>query len=78
MEERKLFCEIPNVEALCCILGLSFPASATEFQKAVLTLSHLYATIRDYVLKGIEVPVYLLEVADHLNTIGYAERTKQK
>lgn len=78
MEERKLFCEIANVDSLCCLLGLSFPESATEFQKACLTLSHLYATIRDYVLKGLEVPTYLVEIADHLNTIQYDERFKQR
>ena len=78
MEERKLYNEIPNVDSLCCLLGLSFPDSATEFQKAVLTLAHLYAVIRDYVLKGLEVPTYLVEVANHLNTIQYDERGKQR
>lgn len=78
MEERKLFCELPNVDSLMCLLGLSFPESATEFQKAVLTLAHLYAVVRDYVLKGITVPKALLEVADDLNTIMYLEREKQK
>lgn len=61
-----------------CVLGLNFPESATEFQKACLTLAHLYACIRDYVLKGIEVPTYLLEVADRLNSIQYDNRAKQR
>ena len=78
MEERKLFCEIPEVDSLACILDLVFPESATEFQKAVLTLAHLYAAIRSYVLKGVEVPQRLLEVADMLNTISYQERSKQR
>lgn len=78
MEERKLFCEIPNVESLCCILGLVFPESATEFQKSVLTLAHLYANIRDYALRGVEVPDYLIEVADVLNTISLQNRKNQR
>lgn len=78
MEERKLYCEVPSVESLMCLLGLNFPESATEFQKAVLTLAHLYACIRDYVLKGVEVPNPLLEVANMLNTIQYYERFKQR
>lgn len=78
MEERKFYCEIPNVDSLMCLLGLTFPETATEFQKAVLTLAHLYAVIREYVLKGIEVPVELVQVANHLNTIAYDERAKQR
>lgn len=78
MEERKLYNELPNVESLQCVLGLSFPESATEFQKSVLTLAHLYACIRDYVLKGLEVPTFLVEIADHLNSISYNSRFQQK
>lgn len=78
MEERKLTCEIPNIESLTCLLGLSFPESATEFQKATLLLSHLYAVIRDYVLKGLEVPSYLVDICNTLNTISYDERFKQR
>lgn len=78
MEECKKFNEIPNVDSLCCLLGLNFPVSATEFQKSVLTLAHMYATIRDYVLKGVEVPVYLIEIANHLNSIAYAGRDNQR
>ena len=78
MEERQLFCEIPEVDSLVCVLGLMFPDSATEFQKACLTLAHLYACIRDYVLKGYEVPRRLIEVADHLNQITYNESDNQR
>ena len=78
MEERKLTCEIPNIESLTCLLGLSFPESATEFQKATLLLAHLYAVIRDYILKGLEVPEYLVQISDQLNTISYNERFKQR
>lgn len=78
MEEKKLFSEIPNVESLCCLLGLVFPDSATEFQKATLALAHMYATIRDYVLKGVEVPAALVEICNTLNTISYDERYKQR
>ena len=55
MEERKLYSELPNVESLQCLLGLNFPESATEFQKACLTLCRLFACVRDYVLKGLDV-----------------------
>ena len=78
MEERTLYCEIPEVDSLACLLGLVFPESATEFQKAVLTLAHMYAVIRDYVLKGVEVPQRLLELADSLNSISYNERFAQR
>lgn len=78
MEERLIYSDLPNIEAFKCVLGLAFPESATEFQKATLTLSHLYATIRDYVLKGMEVPEELIVLADSLNTISYNERYKQR
>lgn len=78
MEERKIYSEIPSVDSLMCLLGLKFPETATEFQKAVLTLAHMYAVIRDYVLKGIEVPTRLCEIADMLNKIQYDERFKQR
>lgn len=78
MEERKIYSEIPSIESLMCLLGLNFPESATEFQKACLTLAHLYACIRDYVLKGLDVPANLIEIADSLNTIQYDERFKQR
>lgn len=78
MEERKIYSKISSIESLMCLLGLNFPESATEFQKACLTLAHLYACIRDYVLKGLDVPTHLIEIADSLNTIQYDERFKQR
>ena len=78
MEERKLYSELPNVESLQCLLGLNFPESATEFQKACLTLCRLFACVRDYVLKGLDVPVYLLDIINELNSIQQDERYKQR
>lgn len=78
MEERLIFSELSMIEAVTCILGLKFPDSANEFQKAFLTLAHLMASCRDYVLNGHEVPNQILVLIDELNTIIYHERDKQR
>ena len=78
MEERQIFSEIPTIESVCCILGLRFPDTASEFQKACITLAHLYRCIGEYVMKGVDVPDYLIKLADQLNTIQYDERAKQR
>lgn len=61
-EEVKVlkFSEIPTIESLCAIFGLAFPESANDFQKSALTLAHLMASLRDYVLKGHDIPVSLI------------------
>lgn len=78
MEERLIYSQLPNIESYAFVLGLKFPESATEFQKAVLTLARLYAVVNDYVLKGLDVPLTILELCDNLNTIQYDERGKQR
>lgn len=78
MEERKIYSELANIDAFACVLGLRFPESANEFQKSCLTLAHLYAALRDFVLKGEEIPTQLIELADSLNSICYDERFKQR
>lgn len=77
MEERILFNEVQNVDSLCCVLGLNFPDSATEFQKAALTLAHLMASIRDFVLKGVEVPQPIIDNIFELSTIVCNESGKK-
>jgi hypothetical protein len=77
MEERIIYSEIPNIDSYCCVLGLNFPDSITEFQKAFLTLAHLFAASRDYVLKGVDVPFYIIHLADQLMTICLHEVDKQ-
>lgn len=78
MEERLIYSQLPNIEAYAFILGLRFPDSATEFQKAVLTIARLYAVVYDYVIKGEDVPAHILQLCDDLNTIAQDERGKQR
>lgn len=78
MEERKLFCEIDNIESLTCVLGLNFPDSATEFQKAFLTLAHLCASCRDYVLKGSDIPIGLIRTIDLLSQLLVQNELQQR
>lgn len=77
MEERLLFCEIQNIESIACVLGLSFPDTANDFQKAFLTMAHLVAACREYVLKGVQVPLDLLHLLDKLNMIVLQNEYKQ-
>lgn len=77
MEEKIIYSEIPNIDSYRCVLGLNFPDSITEFQKAFLTLAHLFAASRDYVLKGVDVPVDILHLADKLMMICLDEEYKQ-
>lgn len=57
---------IDGIASICCVLGLKFPDSATEFQKAALTLAHLLASCRDFILSGRDVPQRLIDVACEL------------
>lgn len=75
---KLIYNEISNIDSLCAILGLKFPESATEFQKAALTLAHLMASLRDYVLKGHDIPVDLVEVVDKLSIIMLDNEYKQR
>lgn len=72
------FDEIENIDSFRCVLGLNFPDCATEFQKAFLTLAHLMASARDYVLKGVDVPSPVLDLIDLLTNIicYYAEEQR--
>lgn len=78
LSNQLTFNEIDNIQSICCLLGLSFPDSALDFQKAMLTLAHLSAVVRDYVLKGIEVPAFIVDLIDTLSGIVYLERENQK
>lgn len=78
MEERILFCEVDNINSLCCILGLSFPESATEFQRAALTLAHLMASVRDFVLKGVQLPDEIVCVIAQLEQIIEQNKNSQR
>ena len=75
---QDLFANIPQIDSICCVLGLKFPDSATEFQKAALTLAHVMASIRDFVLKGYDVPVYLLDLIDNLHYVMHSNAENQK
>lgn len=78
-DEIKLnFRDLANIESVCAVLGLVFPASATEFQKAALTLAHLMASLRDFVLKGHDIPLDLVELADRLSIIMVDNEYKQR
>lgn len=68
-EPYQTFDGIANIVSFCCVLGLKFPDSATDFQKASLTLAHLMASIRDYILAGREIPAYILDLIDSLHYI---------
>ena len=48
--------DISEFDVMCAIFGLSFPDSATEFQKASLLLAHLMSSVREIVLRGGNVP----------------------
>lgn len=79
MEDKKLiFNELKNIESVCAVLGLAFPDSANEFQKAALTLAHLMASLRDFVLKGHEIPMDLIVLAASLSIIMQSHYDAQK
>lgn len=77
-DNKLIFNEISNIDSLCAILGLKFPESANEFQKAALTLAHLMAALRDYVLKGHDIPVTLVELVDKLSIIMVDNEYQQR
>lgn len=72
IEDLKYFDEI------ACILGLSFPESATDFQKASLSLAHLMAALRESVLKGSVISRMLIDFVNKLSLIMVANYEKQK
>lgn len=72
------FYNISGIEGLCCVLGLNFPESSTPYQKAFLTLAHLMASCRDYVLKGIEVPPVVNTQVKLLADIVYDGKEQQR
>lgn len=72
------FDNIGNIDSILCVLGLSFPDSATPFQKAFLTLAHLMASCRDYVLKGFDVPDYIATSVKLLADIVYSGKEQQR
>ena len=76
--EQMKFDEIEGIENYLCVLGLSFPESASDFQKSALTLAHLMASVRDYVLKGIEVPGMLIQTIYNLSFIVFSNGLKQR
>lgn len=73
-----IFNELHNIEAYTCILGLQFPESATEFQKASLTLAHLMACSRDYILKGFQLPDEIVQLISNLTEIIEDHKDEQK
>lgn len=67
MEEENLkFSEVPNIDSYTSLFGLNFNDSASEFQKACLTMAYMVASFRDNILKGNKIPAELIEVADRL------------
>lgn len=72
------FENISGIESLMCVLGLSFPETATPFQKAFLTLAHLMASARDYVLKGHDVPDKVCTAVKLLSDIVYDGKEQQR
>ena len=72
------FDNISGIEGLCCVLGLNFPETSTPYQKAFLTLAHLMASCRDYVLKGIEVPAVVNTQVKLLADIVYDGKDAQR
>ena len=57
MDYTKFTCEemIHDFKVKSVLLGLHFPETATEFQKAALFLAHLMVIVRDSILKGVDV-----------------------
>lgn len=53
-------------DTITTLLGLTFPESANDFQKCALTLAHMMAILRDFVLKGRDIPDNLLLTASLL------------
>lgn len=73
-----IFKELKNIDTWCCLLGLQFPESVTEFQRATLTLAHLMACVRDYILKGYELPTNVILLIVDLCSIIDENSNKQK
>ena len=80
MESSKVlnFNDLENIESFTCMLGLKFPEHGSDFQKAFLTLAHLMAAAREYVLKGHEVPTPVCElILDLAMIIGFKEHEQK-
>lgn len=76
--EVKKFDELDNIQSMLCIFGLQFPETATEFQKAALTLAHVMIGVRDAVLKGRDVTPYLCDYVYNLTQIMIDNELKQR
>ena len=68
---------IASIDAINCILGLKFPDDVKPFQAAFLTLAHLLASSRDYVLKRHEIPRQIVTTIKLLSDIIYNGRENQ-
>jgi len=78
MENRLIFSEINGINMLISLFGLVFPETATEFQKAALTMAYIVASFRDNILKGNEIPHEHIAVADQLWLIVMDNEYKQR
>lgn len=76
--EVKNFDELDNIQSMLLLFGLNFPESATEYQKAALTLAHLMIAVRDAVLKGRDVTPYLSDYVYNLSRIMENNESKQR
>lgn len=76
--EVKNFDELDNIQSMLLLFGLNFPESATEYQKAALTLAHLMIAVRDAVLKGRDVTPYLSDHVYNLCQIMQDNESKQR
>lgn len=63
------YSEIKNIDSVAALVGLCFPDSANDFQRAVLTLAHVMASVREMVLKGSEVPTPVLDLISSLTFV---------
>lgn len=70
--------DIQYFDEIACICGLSFPESATDFQKASLCLAHLMAALRESVLKGCVISSNLIGIVNKLALILVVNGDKQK
>lgn len=69
--------EIVNIKSYECLCGVNIPDSATDFQRASITLAHMMASVRESVLKGFAVPTSVVEVISILADIMLTEVDSQ-